>query len=186
MSSLFQDSEGDFTPDEFFEPDAEIDTSAGKHKRTSPFSFLHRHKKDEKPRDPETAAAEKAIKRARRREAAYQIRHRFGFILSIILVLAGGLSILFMYIQVYLINNEVNQLSAQLTELQTQNEERRQNNVASMNMTELYGYATNTLGMVEADQSHTIIVKVSSSSYTTSNLPVSDTVKGKVTFHWFD
>jgi len=56
----------------------------------------------------------------------------------------------------------------------------------TMNMNELYEFATETLGMVEAEADTTIKIVITAQSYTTSNLPTAEIADSKVTFHWFD
>ncbi|MBO6158685.1 MAG: hypothetical protein J6P72_05400 [Firmicutes bacterium] len=110
---------------------------------------------------------------------------KFGFFLSAGLVLAGALMVVLMYIQVYMANSEVNRLRAELTEEREANQIASQVATDSMNMNDLYVFATSTLGMEEADASTTIQIRINSQSYTTSNLPVAELAGSKVTFHWF-
>ena len=111
---------------------------------------------------------------------------KFGFFLCSGLVLAGALMVVMMFIQVYMKNNEVNELRSEVTAAREANLIASQVASDSMNMNELYVFATTTLGMKEADASTTIKIRINSQSYTTSNLPVAEVAGSKVTFHWFD
>ena len=111
---------------------------------------------------------------------------KIGFFLSAGLVLAGALMVVMMFIQVYMKNNEVNRLRVEVTAAREANAIASQVSTDSMNMNELYVFATTTLGMTEADASTTIKIRINSQSYTTSNLPVAEVAGTKVTFHWFD
>ncbi len=111
---------------------------------------------------------------------------KIGFFLSAGLVLAGALMVVMMFIQVYMKNNEVNRLRGEVTAAREANAIASQVSTDSMNMNELYVFATTTLGMTEADASTTIKIRINSQSYTTSNLPVAEVAGTKVTFHWFD
>lgn len=110
---------------------------------------------------------------------------KFGFFLCAALVLGGALMVVLMYIQVYVKNNEVNRLRGEVTAAREANQIASQISSESMNMNELYVFATTTLGMVEADATTTIKIRINSQSYTTSNLPVAEVAGTKVTFHWF-
>ena len=111
---------------------------------------------------------------------------KIGFLLSAGLVLAGALMVVIMFIQVYTKNNEINELRSQVTAAREANQLAQQISTDSMNMNELYVFATTTLGMQEATAGTTIKIRINSQSYTTSNLPVADVTGTKVTFHWFD
>ena len=108
---------------------------------------------------------------------------KIGFLLSAGLVLAGALMVVMMFIQVYTKNNE---LRNQVTAAREANQLAQQISSDSMNMNELYVFATTTLGMQEATAATTIKIRINSQSYTTSNLPVAEVTGTKVTFHWFD
>lgn len=110
---------------------------------------------------------------------------KFGFFLSAGFVLAGALMVVLMFIQVYMANSEVNRLRAELTEAKEANQIANQIATDSMNMNDLYVFATTTLGMEEADAATTIQIRINSQSYTTSNLPVAELTGSKITFHWF-
>ncbi|MBO4886786.1 MAG: hypothetical protein J5589_00540 [Firmicutes bacterium] len=111
---------------------------------------------------------------------------KIGFLLCAGLVLAGGLMVVMMFIQVYTKNNEINELRSQVTAAREANQLAQQISSDSMNMNELYVFATTTLGMQEATAATTIKIRINSQSYTTSNLPVAEVTGTKVTFHWFD
>lgn len=113
------------------------------------------------------------------------IRKRFGFFLSVGLVLAGSLAVVVMYIQVFNKNNELSRLRAELTAVQEANVAQSQTVQDGMNMNDLYVYATEVLGMEEADAATTIRVSVTAQSFTSSNLPTAEAEQGKVRFHWF-
>ena len=81
--------------------------------------------------------------------------------------------------------SKIADLKAQLREAQEANAVAREIVAEQMNMTELYTYATGTLGMVEADHETTILVEIPNNSYTISNLPIKEVSGSKVTFHWF-
>jgi len=118
--------------------------------------------------------------------ARVRIKGRFNFFLCAGLVLVGLLSIVMMYIQVYMTNSEVNELRQELTEVEEANTIASQTASETMNMNELYEFATETLGMVEAEADTTIKIVITAQSYTTSNLPTAEIADSKVTFHWFD
>ena len=114
-----------------------------------------------------------------------QIKNKFGFFVFAVAIAGGLLYLMMMYIQVFNLNASINDLEAQLQDAQKENNVEQQQVSEQMNMSDLYAYAVGTLGMVEADSDHTIIITVDNQSYTTSNLPVADISDSKVTFHWF-
>lgn len=128
---------------------------------------------------------QKAKGRIRKVENMARIKSKFSFILCAGLIMAGCLAVVLMYIQVFSQESQIVDLQAQLREAQEANAVSQEVVADQMNMTELYSYATGTLGMVEADGSTTIQVKVEDHSYTISSLPVKEISESKVTFHWF-
>jgi hypothetical protein len=99
--------------------------------------------------------------------------------------MAGCLAVVLMYVQVFSQKSQIADLKAQLREAQEMNAVAREVVAEQMNMTELYTYATGTLGMVEADNGTTILVEIPNNSYTISNLPIREVNGSKVSFHWF-
>lgn len=114
-----------------------------------------------------------------------RIKSKFSFFLSAGLVMAGCLAMIMMYIQVFNQESQISDLQSQLREAQEANAVAQTVAAEQMNMTELYSYATGTLGMIEADGKTTIQIKVEDYSYTISNLPIKEVSESKVTFHWF-
>lgn len=114
-----------------------------------------------------------------------QIKNKFGFFMFAALIAGGLLYLMMMYIQVFNLHASINDLETQLQDARKENTVEQQQVSEQMNMSDLYTYAVGTLGMVEADSDHTIIITVDNQSYTTSNLPVADISDSKVTFHWF-
>lgn len=123
--------------------------------------------------------------RIRKVENMARIKSKFSFILCAGLIMAGCLAVVLMYVQVFSQKSQIVDLQAQLREAQEANAVSQEIVAEQMNMTELYSYATGTLGMVEADGRTTIQVKVEDHSYTISSLPVKEVSGSKVTFHWF-
>lgn len=129
--------------------------------------------------------AQKAKRQIRKAEDMARIKSKFNFFLCAGLVLAGCLSVVLMYIQVFSQETQIGQLQEQLAEAREANAIAQDTVGGQMTMTELYNYATGSLGMVEANANTIIRVKVENQSYTTSSLPVEDASESKVTFHWF-
>lgn len=115
-----------------------------------------------------------------------RVKSKFNFFLFIGVALAGCLALVVMYARVYSQQSELNMLKEELSAAQETNEIAKQTIAEGMTMNDLYIYAVGSLGMVEADAGTTIRIKVQNQSYTTSNLPVQEIPKSKVTFHWFD
>lgn len=211
-SSEYSDRNDEFTLDDFFETEGSLAVKpeepvrrrkpAVRHKRAA--SSDRRGRSSAKPKSGTDASQQGLIRqlrtfsesvgysrerspeeKLRRSQAAAQMKNKFSFFLCIGLVLAGAMSVILMYVQVYTANNRVNDLKNQVTEMEEENYKAKASDAGTMNMTEIYVYATDTLGMQEADQSTTITVRTSSSSYTTSNLPVSEIGESKVVYHWF-
>ena len=90
-----------------------------------------------------------------------------------------------MYVQVFSQESQIADLKTQLREAQDANAVAKEVVAEQMNMTELYTYATGTLGMTEADNETTIVIEIPDNSYTISNLPIREVSGSKVTFHWF-
>lgn len=114
-----------------------------------------------------------------------QMKSRTRFFVCAGLIMIGFLTMILSYVQVFNLNSQISSLRSQLVELQGDDNAVSQAAGDYLNMNDLYSYATDTLGMVEADSSTTIRVKVSKQSYTTSSLPVEEISDSKVTFHWF-
>ena len=121
----------------------------------------------------------------RKVENMVRIKSKFSFFLCAGLVMAGCLAVVLMYVQVFSQESRIADLKAQLREAQEMNAVAKEVVAEQMNMTELYTYATGTLGMVEADHETTILVEIPNNSYTISNLPVREVSGSKVSFHWF-
>lgn len=128
---------------------------------------------------------QKSKGQVRKVENMVRIKSKFSFFLSAGLVMAGCLAVVLMYVQVFSQESRIADLKVQLREAQDANAVAREIVTEHMNMTELYTYATGTLGMVEADNKTTILVEVPDNSYTISNLPVKEVSESKVNFHWF-
>lgn len=120
----------------------------------------------------------------RKVESMARIKSKFNFFLCAGLVMAGCLSVVLMYIQVFNQETQVGELQSQLAEAQAANAMAQNTTADTVTMTDLYTYATGTLGMVEADGKTTIQIQITNQSYTTSNLPIEDASESKVTFHW--
>lgn len=114
-----------------------------------------------------------------------QIKSKFNFFLCAGLVLAGCLSVVLMYMQVFSQETQIEQLKSQLSAAQDANAIAQETVVEQMTMADLYSYATGELGMVEADGNTTIRIQVTNQSYTTSSLPIENASESKVSFHWF-
>ena len=123
---------------------------------------------------------QKSKGRTRKVENMVRIKSKFSFFLSAGLVMAGCLAVVLMYVQVFSQESRIADLK-----VQDANAVAREIVTEHMNMTELYTYATGTLGMVEADNKSTVLVEVADNSYTISNLPVKEVSESKVSFHWF-
>lgn len=123
--------------------------------------------------------------RIRKAEDMARIKSKFNFFMCAGLVLAGCLSVVLMYVQVFSQKTRIGELQDELVAAQEANAIAEETVVDQMTMADLYSYATGTLGMVEADGTTTIRVKVTNQSYTTSSLPVEDASESKVSFHWF-
>ena len=121
----------------------------------------------------------------RKVENMVRIKSKFNFFLCAGLVMAGCLAVVLMYVQVFSQESKIADLKAQLREAQEMNAVAKEIVAEQMNMTELYSYATGTLGMVEADNGTTILVEIPNNSYTISNLPIREVSGSKVSFHWF-
>ena len=128
---------------------------------------------------------QKSKGQVRKVENMVRIKSKFSFFLSAGLVMAGCLAVVLMYVQVFSQESKIADLKVQLREAQDANAVAREIVTEHMNMTELYTYATGTLGMVEADNKTTVLVEVPDNSYTISNLPVKEVSESKVNFHWF-
>ena len=114
-----------------------------------------------------------------------RIKSKFNFFLCAGLVMAGCLAVVLMYVQVFSQESQIADLKTQLREAQDANAVAKEVVAEQMNMTELYTYATGTLGMTEADNETTIVIEIPDNSYTISNLPIREVSGSKVTFHWF-
>ena len=117
-------------------------------------------------------------------EAMARVKSKFSFFLCSAFVLAGCLSIVLAYIQVFNREAQISDLQSQLAELQSDNEISASNVAEQMTLADLYSYATGELGMVEPDGATTIQVTVANQSYTSSSLPIQNASESKVTFHW--
>lgn len=141
-------------------------------------------RKEKAHKENKTSAKKKAWQ-LRKAGSMARIKSKFNFFLCAGLVMAGCLSVVLMYIQVFSQEAQISDLQTQLAQAQEANAI-AQNTVGSqMTMTELYGYATGTLGMVEANGKTIIDVTIQNQSYTTSTLPIEDVSESKVSFHWF-
>lgn len=129
--------------------------------------------------------AQKSKGQLRKVENMARIKSKFNFFLCAGLVMAGCLAVVLMYVQVFSQESQIADLKVQLREAQEANAVAKEVVTEQMNMTELYSYATGTLGMVEADNKTTILIEVPDNSYTISNLPSKEISGSKVTFHWF-
>lgn len=129
--------------------------------------------------------APKTNGRIRKVENMARIKSKFSFFLCAGLVMAGCLSVVLMYVQVFSRETQISELQEQLRAAQEANAIAQETVADQITMADLYSYATGTLGMVEANGNTTIQVTVSDRSYTTSSLPIQDTRESKVTFHWF-
>lgn len=110
---------------------------------------------------------------------------KFGFLLSVAIIMLGCMMIVLSYVRIYNKNSEIASLKRELNAVQETNKVAQQKQAETMNMNELYTYAVDTLGMVDADMTTTITVTVVNQSYTTSSLPVSDIGESKVRYHWW-
>lgn len=113
------------------------------------------------------------------------IGSKFGFLLSTAIILLGAMLIVLSYVRIYNKNSEIAALKRELNAVQETNKVAQQKQAETMNMNELYTYAVDMLGMVDADVDTTITVTVVNQSYTTSNLPVSEIGESKVRYHWW-
>lgn len=128
---------------------------------------------------------QKSKGQVRKAENMGRIKSKFNFFLCAGLVMAGCLAVVLMYVQVFSQKSQIADLKAQLREAQEANAVAQEIVAEQMNMTELYTYATGTLGMTEADNETTIVIEIPDNSYTISNLPIREVSGSKVTFHWF-
>ncbi len=128
---------------------------------------------------------QKSKGQVRKVENMGRIISKFNFFLCAGLVMAGCLAVVLMYVQVFSQESKIADLKVQLREAQDANAVAREIVSEQMNMTELYTYATGTLGMKEADHNTTILIEVPDNSYTISNLPIREVSGSKVSFHWF-
>ena len=139
--------------------------------------------------EPEKKKYKKPVQRAkghiRKVENMSRIKSKFSFFMCAGLVMAGCLAVVLMYVQVFSQKSQITDLQAQLREAQEANAVAREIVSEQMNMTELYSYATGTLGMIEANNKTTILIEVPDQSYTISSLPIQEVSGSKVTFHWF-
>lgn len=106
------------------------------------------------------------------------------FVVSAMVLLIGALSIVTTYSQVYTKKAQIRALKAELEEAKELTAILSEAPELNMSMTEIYEYATNQLGMVEASGSDTVFIQTDHHSYTQVTEDT-ESAAARVTFHWF-
>ncbi len=135
-------------------------------------------------RKPEPQRKQETQRRVRRVVDPQRQKSKRSFVLFSGVLLCGMLSIVVMYAQTFSRQREISKLETQLAAAQQQTAMLEETAEQNMSMSELYAYATEVLGMTEAEAEDIICVDVEAHSFTT-DYTVGAKKEAKVVFHWF-
>ena len=109
---------------------------------------------------------------------------KFMFVCSAVILLVGSLGVVSSYSEVYSRKARIQALTEELDEAKEITMILSEEPDLQMTMAEIYEFATEELGMVEATEEDTVFIQTHPQSYT----KIADTTEStgsRVTFHWF-
>ena len=133
---------------------------------------------------PEPRRKREPQRRVRRVQDPQRQKSKRAFVLFSGVLLCGMLSVVVMYTQTFSRQREIRKLEAQLAQVQQQTAMLEEAAAENMSMSDLYAYATEVLGMTEAEAKNIIHVNMEAQSFTT-DYTVGAKKQTKVIFHWF-